>query len=235
MSVFAIEARGVQGSVPPDTQIEEMARHYLSRVRTVQAEGPYFLAGHSSGGLVAFEIARQLVEAKEKVECLILLDTGLSKTYWPLSYYLKVLGEGLYGHLMRLLTIPIKDKSKYFIYNSRKLLRNLQDPYGLKQKPLDVTIADRIAGDRYYPRYYSEKAIFFRASIKEIPADPNILWRNRVRELEIHSATGGHNSLLDAPYVSSLAIKISACIARQRWSRLSEQVFRFDKWSLCRG
>ena len=23
--------------------------------------------------------------------------------------------------------------------------------------------------------------------------------------------------------------------AKQSWSRLSEQIFRFDKWSLCRG
>ena len=191
-----------------------MARHYLSRVRTVQAGGPYFLAGHSSGGLVAFEMARQLVEAKEKVACLILLDTGLSRAYWPLSYYLKVLGEGLHGHLSKLLTIPIKEKPKYFIFNFRKLLRNLRDPYGLKNKSLDVTIADRIAGDRYYPGYYSGKVMFFRASIKEIPADPDILWRNRVSELEIHSVIGGHNSMLDAPYVSSLAIKISACVAR---------------------
>jgi acetoacetyl-CoA synthetase len=215
MPVFAIEARGVQGTNPPDTQIEEMARHYLSRVKTVQAAGPYFLAGHSSGGLVAFEMARRLVEAKERVGCLILLDTGLSKRYWPLRYYLKILGTQLYRHLKMILKIPAEDKPKYIIDNCRKLLRNFQDPYGLKRLPINVTIADRIAGDRYRPKFYSGKVIFFRATIKEIPADPDFLWRNRVHELEVRSVTGGHNTMLDLPYVSALAVDISACIAQQ--------------------
>lgn len=215
MSVFAIEARGVHDTSPPDMQIEEMARRYVSGVKTVQAAGPYFLAGHSSGGLVAFEMAQCFIGAKEKVECLILLDTGLSKKCWPFSYYLKILAAGLYGHVTTLLTIPAKEKAKYFIKNFKKLLRNLRDPYGLSHNPIDVTIAGRIAGDRYHPKFYPDKVIFFRASVKEIPADPNALWVNRVRELDIRSASGGHNSMLEWPHVSSLASTISACIAQQ--------------------
>jgi len=44
-------------------------------MRTVQAAGPYFLCGHSYGGLVALEIANQLLQAKEKVACLVMLDS----------------------------------------------------------------------------------------------------------------------------------------------------------------
>ena len=102
MPVFAVEARGIDGSSPPGTQVEEMARHYLTQVQAVQATGPYFLAGHSFGGLVAFEMARRLVDAEERVACLILLDTGVSKRYWPLSYYLKDFRTSLHGKFMKL-------------------------------------------------------------------------------------------------------------------------------------
>jgi acetoacetyl-CoA synthetase len=213
LPVFAIEARGVHGSESPDSQIDEMAGHYVSGVKKLQPSEPYFLVGHSSGGLIAFAMAQQLVRAREKVACLILLDTSQSKKCWPLSYRLKVNVASLRNHLTTVLRLPAGQKPQYITDNCKKFLRKLLDPYGLKVRPPDVTVAGRIAGDGYYPEFYPGRLIFFRADIKEIPADPNILWRHRVRELEFHSALGGHNSMLNWPNVSSLAEEISACVA----------------------
>jgi len=214
MPVFAIEARGVDGSSTPDTNIEEMARHYLTRVQTVQAAGPYFLAGHSFGGLVVFEMAQRLVEAKERVACLIMLDTPISERYWPLPFYLNNLRARLHRHLIRILTISVRENLKY--YFRRLLLRR----YGLDRMPIDVMIgsniarvmiASEIACKRYYPKFYSDKLTFFRSSEAN---DFEILWRNRVRELETHSAAGGHTSMIDWPNVSLLATDISACLMK---------------------
>ena len=47
------------------TLVEDMARHYIKEIRTVQSEGPYHLAGPSFGGTVAFEMSRQLRAAGE--------------------------------------------------------------------------------------------------------------------------------------------------------------------------
>jgi thioesterase domain-containing protein len=57
------------------TTIEGRAAAYLEALRAVQAAGPYFLAGWSFGGVVAFEMAQQLQRAGEKVALLALLDT----------------------------------------------------------------------------------------------------------------------------------------------------------------
>ncbi|MCP4661638.1 MAG: hypothetical protein GY856_40065, partial [bacterium] len=53
-----------------------MAAHYLDQLRAVQPRGPYQLAGWSFGGLVAYEMARQLVAAGEAVASLVLIDAG---------------------------------------------------------------------------------------------------------------------------------------------------------------
>jgi thioesterase domain-containing protein len=45
--------------------------------------GPYLLCGHSFGGLVAFEMARQLLLLHERAASVILLDTGVDERYWP--------------------------------------------------------------------------------------------------------------------------------------------------------
>jgi thioesterase domain-containing protein/acyl carrier protein len=57
------------------TTIEGRAAAYLEALRSVQPTGPYFLAGWSFGGVVAFEMAQQLQRAGERVGLLALLDT----------------------------------------------------------------------------------------------------------------------------------------------------------------
>lgn len=69
---------GLQYSHLPDAgmfgTVEDLAARYLTAIRSVQTEGPYYLAGWSFGGIVAYEIARQLLEAGEAVALLALID-----------------------------------------------------------------------------------------------------------------------------------------------------------------
>src|SRR5206468_4134770 len=51
-----------------------MVDTYLTDLRSVQPAGPYRLGGWSMGGAVAYEIARRLVAAGERVVLLALLD-----------------------------------------------------------------------------------------------------------------------------------------------------------------
>src|ERR1700733_4609240 len=60
MRVFGSEARGVEGESPPHTEMTEIVQHNLVLLKSVQASGPYYLLGHSFGGIVAFEMARRL-------------------------------------------------------------------------------------------------------------------------------------------------------------------------------
>ena len=66
-----------------------MARVYIEQMRTVQPSGPYALVGYSFGGLVAFEIAQQLIAAGEKIELLCLLDTYVNERYLPLVAWMR--------------------------------------------------------------------------------------------------------------------------------------------------
>ncbi|MFG0319020.1 MAG: AMP-binding protein [Planctomycetota bacterium JB042] len=57
-------------------RLEEMAATYLERIRRVAPHGPYRLLGTSFGGLVAFEIARQVEAGGEEVELLAVVDSN---------------------------------------------------------------------------------------------------------------------------------------------------------------
>lgn len=70
---FGIAAAG--GEPEPATSLRELGSRYLPLVRAEQPAGPYTLGGWSTGGLVAYEMARLLEEQREQVARLVLLDS----------------------------------------------------------------------------------------------------------------------------------------------------------------
>jgi amino acid adenylation domain-containing protein/non-ribosomal peptide synthase protein (TIGR01720 family) len=72
---YALEDPALWGETP-FTRLEDMAASYLAAIRAVQPQGPYYLGGWSFGGLVAYEMARQLAAVGETTAQIILLDTG---------------------------------------------------------------------------------------------------------------------------------------------------------------
>ncbi|HEX2190345.1 MAG TPA: amino acid adenylation domain-containing protein, partial [Longimicrobiaceae bacterium] len=73
--VYGLRSRGTEPGETPNWTVEEMAREYLAAVRGAQLSGPYRLGGWSMGGVIAFEMARQLEAAGERAEKLVLIDS----------------------------------------------------------------------------------------------------------------------------------------------------------------
>src|SRR5262249_53897649 len=76
--LYALRRQGLEGVSPPHTRVEDMAAHYSQERAAFQPEGPYLLGGYSFGGLVAYEMARQLRANGQEVALLALIDT----TFW---------------------------------------------------------------------------------------------------------------------------------------------------------
>ena len=73
--VYGLQAPGLEKAEIPCSRLEELAAHHLEAVRRVQPSGPYLLGGFSMGGAIAYEMARQIVLAGERVGLLALMDT----------------------------------------------------------------------------------------------------------------------------------------------------------------
>ena len=73
--VLGLQANGLENRALPDWSVERIARRHVATAREQQPAGPYRLAGHSLGGLVALEMAQQLRRAGEEVEVLVVLDS----------------------------------------------------------------------------------------------------------------------------------------------------------------
>jgi thioesterase domain-containing protein len=79
--MYVLRPHGLYGETIPRS-VEEMAASYVRIIRTVKPNGPYLLSGYCKGGVVAFEMARQLERDGEAVASVLMIAAaGWSKRY----------------------------------------------------------------------------------------------------------------------------------------------------------
>ncbi|WP_040281915.1 amino acid adenylation domain-containing protein [Psychroserpens damuponensis] len=103
--VYGLQSRGLNGIDQPHDSINDMAADYVSEIIASNPEGPYALAGFSYGGIVAYEMARQLKAQGKEVKILAQFDTYIFPDYYYQNpFKKKVLGViyniGKMGYLL---------------------------------------------------------------------------------------------------------------------------------------
>jgi len=164
---FGLQARGIDGSNRPHESVEEMAKAYVAEIRTLQPHGPYLLAGYSGGGVVAFEMARQLTELGENVPLIVFFDT-----YHPqmpiqtVDFKRKLLrlrNEGV-GYIRDIISMRLEWLRN--VRQRREIANHLRHdetiPFELRDRQLTDNFGT--AASRYRPQPWSGRALLFRAA-----------------------------------------------------------------------
>jgi oxalate---CoA ligase len=118
---FALQPQGLDGRTGLHTRIEDMAAHYVKEIRAFLPEGPYFLGGHSFGGLIAYEVAQQLAAQGQRVALLALIDTFFPTgrdASAPVTHHIPgatFLLDRIRFHLENLLELKPRDALTYVI------------------------------------------------------------------------------------------------------------------------
>lgn len=203
---YGFQAQGLDGARVPFADLESMAAHYIREMRGVQPEGPFLLGGYSFGGLVAYEMARQLYAGGEQVALLALLDTypgeleAVTTSIWKLM---------LEPSRLRMLSDVPKTAKK----SVQRRIKGLFLAKALK----DVLQANQAAAMRYVLQPYQGKTTLFRAEQFSLRAfnDPHAAWNDlAVGGLQIEEIAGDHGDILVVPQVDELARKLKLAIDR---------------------
>ncbi|MBA2648141.1 MAG: hypothetical protein H0U75_00850 [Legionella sp.] len=91
---YGIEARGFRTKRAPLYGVQAIAAYYVQIIMSVQPVGPYDLGGYSLGGLIAYEVTRQLQELGEVVNTIVMIDTldsSVSEATRNISYKSRLL------------------------------------------------------------------------------------------------------------------------------------------------
>jgi thioesterase domain-containing protein len=224
----------VQSGNVPSVSIERLAESYYRDIVRHRPQGPYRLAGHSSGGILALELACQMRARGEQVEVVLLFDAMLPyfiRRKW--SKWLKLqIAEIATGHgrerLQRLVSLIHARLTRWKATSRRgpsyeTWVLNAQPQVDQPPAVASVIVPARVrAIELAEKRWHTERAtrlsvdfpvVLFRVTERgygpafEFPED--LGWGTYLGEwLSVVMVQGGHMSMLEPPNVAELSRQV---------------------------
>jgi thioesterase domain-containing protein len=205
--------------------IEETASQYIAEIQKVQMNGPYLLGGWSMGGVIAFEMAQQLLRQHQKVGVLALFDSYVPTVqHYEASVLVQQFGEDLEGVFSKKPVIDYRqmqdlspEEQLVKVYRYAKLadilppdleLRSLLAMFSIYKKNVEAL-------RRYQPQAYMNLLTLFSASSleRDRQAERISAWQALAQqEVEVHTLPGDHYSILKKPNLKHLVEQLNYCL-----------------------
>jgi len=219
--VYGLQAKGLNGIDEPITTVKEMASHYIGEIVKHNPEGPYYIGGHSFGGYVAFEMAKQLKEMGKEVGKVILFDIDVYQSETEPSKWQKIKRSVDHQWQKRYVDLELLFKAPKTLAAlkkssmQRKLLkfRNSQQ-HGIQSERLKtiekLRNINHHAMDNYLISPYDGDIYLFKAKISSFYVREKRYygWKSYVNNLHIIDVDGDHNSVFEEPLVQELGEKV---------------------------
>ena len=234
--VYGLQAVGLDGEKERHVSVEEMASYYVTEIRSLQPDGPYYLAGYSMGGLIALEMGQQLWRQGQHVAFLGLLDTVPRTVPWTV-YAISVaphFWQNCKYHLIRLWTVPAGEFPAYIQALWKKvqagIRKNRRRPKAVTTAPDKSTSPPEVPGFRdYYQavaspyriRWYPGSLDVFRAE----SVDPMLvpIWSRLARDgVTLHQLEGDHFEIIEREHSPATAKALKAALERAQQAAMSK-------------
>jgi amino acid adenylation domain-containing protein len=225
--VYGLQAKGLDGIEEPLDSIEAIAAHYIKEITQQNPTGPYALAGYSFGGIIAYEMARQLETSGKEVKMLAMFDTyayrsphfdpPLTKLYKKTRFFKDKI---LYTFKLENGVKGISDRARSV---KRKIIRAYWDlRYGEDQKQTGffgysnkVDKMNEFAGRHYQLKPHHIAVELFRAEKRTFYMDDfeYLGWKPyALKGVHIHNIPGEHNTIFKAPNDKLFAKELQKCL-----------------------
>jgi len=229
---YALEAFGNDRAW---TCLEELAALYVADILAFQPAGPYHLIGSSFGGMVVFEMARQLHAQGHEVGLVGMLDSGNMgrRNLWTrkerINDQARFLNRRTLMHLRRFKDRKLHEWPRYAVgrllavgrlmHSSawRFMYKFYKAPNKLPGPLLNMKRVYQAAGLSYIPKKYAGGITLFFAQEPDRPKARETLlgWDGWTEKgVELIDVPGDHNSMVQEPNAKVLAAALTKCLAR---------------------
>ena len=225
--LYGLQSIGLDGDEPALERVEDMAASYIAALRTVQPRGPYLLGGWSMGGLIAFEMTRQLQARGETVDLLVLIDSVATPVRWgDLSDKWMILRTFAEANGILLDNLDVQEASLRQLGQDEMLDHVLEQARAAKLVAADIGAAqvrrlrnvfrgNMQAMQDYVPQPLDTRVHLICAVESHTPAelDHALGWADLVRELNVASIAANHFNLFREPQISIVAEHLKLWLA----------------------
>jgi amino acid adenylation domain-containing protein len=226
---YGFNAQGLNGERPPQTRVEDMASVYIKALRDVQPTGPYLLGGWSFGGVIAYEMAQQLLAQNEQIALLALIDSvsrinGVDVTKEDRVTHLLRFALNL-GLSLEQLTAgqdqPLDsgpDEQLRWILKQAQMAHQVPSTTDIAtlRNLLKLYETNVLAMFNYTPQIFRGRVTLFKARerLREDIQDPALGWNELVTGgLEIYEVPGNHFTIMRRPHLKILAESLRNCLS----------------------
>jgi len=216
---YALQAQGVDGQLAPLPTIEAMAAQYIEAMRRVDPVGPYQLVGYSSGGVIAFEMARQLQQAGAGVSLLGIIDTLAPAVQGRQPSRLKKIWLMQQWSLKHVLQWRVRRRqSQRLAASYAAALDSITPGAPLSDLIIGASLYRQFytAQKTYAPQPYPGRVVLFKgtarqAEIAHLDAGDTLGWENHVSgALRVVHIESSHVLMMEQPGVAQLARALQA-------------------------
>jgi thioesterase domain-containing protein len=213
--------------------VQQLAAAYVSEVRRLQPRGPYYLCGHSFGGIVVYEMAVLLASQGQEVGLVALIDTlhpGFRRNMSPaqrLRFWTAYMVDRVAKYARNLKTGRIDrvagDVADFVFHRAKRTFWKIaRVVFGRLGGPIPLPInTDEMilvsAWNRYEATTYGGPLVLLNAADRppEYGRDPTLGWsRCATGAIEVHVVPGDHYSMMHPPDVQALAERIESYLVR---------------------
>ena len=204
-------------------RVELSARRYVEELRRIQPGGPYQLIGYSFGGVIAYEMARQLLASGEQVSFLGLLDTPAPGYVFPLSVRLRMhtANAAQFRRMLGALrTRSRRSRGTYIRHTVPAITRHRWFRWLLKKLPHDwrvPTPPGSLARIHYHPNSYPGHIVLFWATEgwAQLNRAPDLGWAHLAGGgLSVRAVPGNHRTMAYGPNARRLARQVTECLTQ---------------------
>ncbi|HIK19452.1 MAG TPA: hypothetical protein IGS53_29810 [Leptolyngbyaceae cyanobacterium M33_DOE_097] len=123
--VYGVQPYRCDGHPILHTRIAEMVAYYIEQIQAVQPEGPYFLGGLCAGGVLAFEIARQLQLQGQEIGMVAIIDAADVEAEEQAGYITSQRRDSFSKVLRDSKQLPLVNRSLFILNQMRQKATNV--------------------------------------------------------------------------------------------------------------
>ena len=228
---FGLQPPGLDGHSEPLASVEDHAAYFATQIRAFRSDGPYIIAGFCAGGVIAFELAQQLLKEGAAISFVALFGCPYPTAYRMVPQLQQRLAhqvDRVSKHARALTSLSSGERRHYISEKLRQRAARLDTERSRAADPVlalrsRVERATLAAVRRYTPRHFAGHLSLFLPSREWAHSgDMPLHWQSVAQSTEQYfgpdDCNGDH--MLREPYAPAFAELFAQCRDRNVQGKL---------------